>query len=148
MKYSVNLFGIYELHHTRFEVTDRSLHSDWVMGTEGVHPGDELVEEKNFYGNLFFPYKVIEDVSVQYEHRSGNKTEMRTLNSIINHKPSQCNFWHYEIWWRNDLGFMIEDFSNGPQRSAIGAIRAYLKDIANEMPSVSPHLIPESSYVN
>ena len=146
IKYSLNLYGIYENNHTKFEVKDKTLHSDWQVGTDGVMPENKSVVEKPRYGNLFFDYNAIRALSVKYEDLSGKQKEVRTITSIINHKPSRCNFWHYEIWWSNDMGSMIEDFSNSPQRSALSAIKTYLLNIASEAPAVEPQVIQQRLY--
>lgn len=116
--YSVNLNGDFLPEDVKFEIiqNEHLYHADWETGRDGIKPNEEDYHINDDRTPLFF---FVEDL-YQFESLQidGKKIEVR-----IEHKPVNCNYWHFTLNWLCDEEILQES----KKRGLLGKIRLLLQ---------------------
>lgn len=127
--YSTNLPGIFKLWHNRIELTGDNKKQfrsywDWVST---VYPPEY---KKDFYLNentsyFFLKIGEVEQITIPF-NKNGKRKLDNILRCVVVHTPTNCNFWHFSIRWRDSHGIFISANSATWKYKMIATIRAIL----------------------
>lgn len=141
---SVSLFGIYQEEDVMYcMVGDRSafFQERWIVGESVPHPADKDYEERRERGFFYLSIDDIHNHTITYEKNN----EQHDLICSIVHCPTNCNFWHFEVKWRNEDGFIQPQSGNWKKR-VLNKIRNIISEFGQtgSPPAVD---ISESLYI-
>lgn len=99
---SMNLVSVYQRNDARY-VVDFILNPNaklpWNNGDISVNPKRDLKYKKDAG---YFGFRISDILSIKKEmpirEKNGKKDETYEITTRIEHKPTRCNYWHYEIY--------------------------------------------------
>lgn len=95
---SFNLFGIYKIEHIKITIENRGYHDYWNPEQEPLSIDEISFSLDNEAFPIFFLILNLHNIDFPYEKTIKNKhTESLTGTCRIEHKPTKCNFWHFEL---------------------------------------------------
>lgn len=99
---SMNLVAAYQRNDTRLIVDYKAnpMASDgWESGHDTICPNKQLKYKKNVG---YFGFKIADILSIKkvlsLKEKNGRTDETYEISTWIEHKPTKCNYWHYEIY--------------------------------------------------
>lgn len=99
---SMNLVSIYRKSDTRYVVdfkANASADQDWKPKVKAVCPKKKLKVRRNVG---YFGFRIADILSIKKQlplkEKNGIKEELYEISTRIEHKPTRCNYWHYEIY--------------------------------------------------
>ena len=121
---SVSLFGIFNAQDILYTIKGGRkgyFFQEWVVGEE-VDPPTE--EEYSIDKNKGCFYISIDDLRSlkPIKYTIGESSKQYELSCQIVHCPTRCNFWHFEIRWINEEGF-LHDMSGSWKRRVAKLIK-------------------------
>ncbi|MDA3940912.1 MAG: hypothetical protein PF693_16635 [Spirochaetia bacterium] len=125
---STNLYAVYVCNHLNFNPLDKSFHDYW-------SPGDSVLDATKIEYELiddvfpiFFFIKDLHRQTIPYKKTMPNKNNIQEFHGTtsIVHKPTKCNYWHFEFsihdvndniiskaggtWQKNIANFLLKSF--------------------------------------
>lgn len=97
-QYSLNLLGIFKVKHSKIRIDPKvtGKYSDyWSSGDIAARPRWNEIRLDSDRGAIFFKFSIVNDYP--YSTCLGSTKYQFTL--CLRHKPTKCNFWHFEIKW-------------------------------------------------
>jgi len=113
---------------------------------DGIRPYNKDVSIILDAGALYYDFEKLLSLRPTYSGIGGNG--IKILKPLILHKPTKCNFWHYEIFWLDEDGNDISEQTGNWIRRAVSGIRTSLKLIALEPHSEHYYRPLEADYIN
>ncbi len=135
LNWSCNLYGPFQVDYFKFKITEKSFNEYWTEGEEISAP---LIDRDFSIDNEFSYYflhigQILENLKIPYDRDYGGRIEKDQIAvPILVHCPTLCNFWHFEIRWKNDEGEIINPKKKSKWVKSIynsikNAIRQYCK---------------------
>lgn len=99
-QYSLNLLGIFKTKHSKIKLKNpNSPYSDyWLSGDKNLRPKWNEIKRDSKRGEIYFKFSEVNNFPFPIE--SGK--QFSKYNLALKHKPTKCNFWHFEIKWYDD----------------------------------------------
>lgn len=115
---SLYMYGVYNECHFNIVVTDKEYFSYW-NGEEELT--DVPYEEQERFA-IFLKSNTIKDKSISYINNNGEK-DIYYLH--YEHKPTRCNFWHFELFvTKNDETVHVPRKSGATRKNVAEKIKA------------------------
>lgn len=135
--YSTNLPGVFELWHNTIELIGANKkyfrsYWDWVS----TAPAPEFEEDFEFNKDVswfFIRIGAIEKISIPF-NKNPNKQADNVLFGVVAHTPTNSNFWHFSIKWKNSDGEYISANKATWKYNRIATIRAMLTQLISIRP--------------
>ena len=148
LQYSLSIFGIFNTHEVKFIVKDdkefpKGYHYDWIPRTNGIRPLPDHVNIDENKGCIFFNFGKLKILSPKFKYIN---EKVETLKPLILHKPTNCNYWHYEVTWVNEDNQDISILEGSWKKRAYSAIKTLLIDIASEIPPADYYMLKSEDY--
>lgn len=135
--YSTNLPGVFELWHNKIEligVNKRYFRSYWDWETSIAPPEFEEDFQFNIDVSCFFlRIGAIEKISIPFNKKPNSQPD-DALFCVVAHTPTNCNFWHFSIKWKNSEGEFISGNKAAWKYNRIATIRALLAQLISIRP--------------
>lgn len=134
LEWSCNLYANYSIDNLDIEILERKFNSYWDYATAiepPTHPNQfDRSSDTNHY---FIPISKVEKIKIPYDKASNSYH----TQAFVHHCPTLCNYWHFEIRWRDADGNPIPRGKSGAWvkqiRGSIKAmIRQHVKPIADK----------------
>jgi hypothetical protein len=144
--YSTNLPGIFELHHNEIEFTGDErkyfrTYWDWASEVKiPVYEQDYFINEN--IGWFLLPINEIHGQTIPFSRKGGEQPNELAM-AIALHTPSNSNFWHFSIRWKDANGYISTKDSKW-KNQIIATIRALLSELIQL--DYSGQNIPENYY--
>lgn len=95
---SMNLYSIYDHSHIAIIINDKKLHDYWYPH-ESIPKSDDIdfeINDSTF--PIFLPLNKLHRKPFPYS-KNNPKNGLEVLEGflLIDHKPTKCNFWHFEL---------------------------------------------------
>lgn len=163
---SMNLLSVYRKRHTQYIVNYKSNNgaSDpWKLGEVSIIPRKKLKKKKSAG---YFGMKIADIMSIQkklpMKNNEGASEDEFLISTVIEHKPSRCNYWHFEIYlYAKDLDKPNESYcgkmtdlaakkiiSNNQVKVVPGKMLQEFKKIAKMRSELIEFHIPKEFYLN
>ena len=115
---STFLYGYYEEHHAGIRVNDAALYADWNKDIPDLRAVDIMFSQKKAWP-LFLAAAKLDRQEIDFNG------EMYILS--FSHKPTKVNYWHFELWVKDDIGNRIpRDRSNAHTKYLAKSILEYI----------------------
>lgn len=135
--YSTNLPGVFELWHNTIELmgaNKKYYRSYWDWESAVAAPKFEedfgLSEDISCF---FIRIGAVEKISIPF-NKNPNKQADDVLYGVVCHTPTNCNFWHFSIKWKNSKGEYINANKATWKYNRIATIRALLTQLISIRP--------------
>ena len=118
--FSVNLLGQFELQDIPWRPLAKPLYEYWQLGEAGLMPQPDEVEYKeertwNYYW-----------LDIRDLHGVTFKVTGKEYTCCVCHKPTRCNYWHFELHFHDEAGAAVSQMSRGQIDKAARRIRPWL----------------------
>lgn len=129
--YSTSLTGIFELAHNAIELTGerkKYFRTYWDENSAVDIPEfekDFILKEET--GWFFLQIDRINGITIPF-NRKGTIPENETATAIVVHTPTNSNFWHFSLKWKDDKGFISTNDSKW-KNNIIATVRALLCEL-------------------
>jgi hypothetical protein len=136
---STYLFGNYKVEHVKYKAIERPLEDYWSDSTQCLSPTNiKYVEEPANIIPIYFEIKSLHLYAFPM-HKKGEdgKKITETINGMVHviHKPTNTNYWHFELIVKDQDGKEYERDTDGKKnfvkRAAEAFLETHLKHIAN-----------------
>ena len=149
LDYSLLILGQYSEKDFKFSVKDdkvdpKGYNRNWEMGTDGIMPLSSDVDIDGNKGGIYFKFISLMNIRPQYIY-SG--TIQKSLIPKIIHKPTNCNFWHFEVRWLNATGEDIFALQGPWKKRAATGIKTNLRQICSEILPTNYFELEDLDYV-
>lgn len=129
--YSTNLPGVFELHHNEIDLIGDNKkyfrsYWDWNSGVDMPLYQQDFEFNKNVSW-FFLQIDKINCVSIPF-NKKAEKPPDETARAIVLHTPTNCNFWHFSIRWKDSKGFISPNDSKW-KMNIIATIRALMSEM-------------------
>lgn len=94
---SVNLMGHYRVVDSQINVLSPEYHQDWPIGTLGKKPSKNEFFIDNKRGVVFIRFEAFHNYPFDYTH--SDTSENYNFYCRLDHCPTLCNYWHFEVNW-------------------------------------------------
>lgn len=135
--YSTNLPGVFELWHNTLELTGenkRYFRSYWDWESTAITPAYKVDFKLNNEVSWFFlRIGAVEKISIPFNKNAKNQPD-DVLSGLVSHTPTNCNFWHFSIKWKNSKGEFINTNKSAWKHNIIATIRALLMQLMTTKP--------------
>lgn len=130
---SFNLFGIYTIEHLRIIVENKDYHEYWKPKQEILSINEILFSLDEEAYPIFFSIINIHNIEFPYEKAINNKyTESLLATCKIEHKPTKCNYWHFELSiYSSEKNYIIYSSSAWKKRVSKYILKSILKIVAS-----------------
>lgn len=163
---SMNLLSVYRKRHTQYVVdykTNNGASDPWKLGDISIIPYKKLKKKKSAG---YFGMKIADIMSIQkklpMKNNEGAKEDEFLISTVIEHKPTRCNYWHFEIYlYAKDLDNTSDKYSgkmtdlasrkiisNNQVKVVPGKMLQEFKKIAKMRSEMIGFHIPEEYYVD
>jgi hypothetical protein len=128
--YSTNLIGIFEAAFNKIELigdNKKLLRSYWDFQTEIKTPvfEEDFVNEENIKW-FFLHIGKINNHKIPFKKTDNSQTEEQA-HAIVVHTPTNCNFWHCSVRWKEGENFISTNNSKWKNK-VIAAVRSFLSE--------------------
>lgn len=130
--YSTNLPGVFELWHNKIELVGLNRKNfrsywDWIsmVRTPQFEDDFKLREDVSWF---FLRIGAIEKITIPF-NKAPNKNADDALVGVVVHTPTNCNFWHFSIKWKNLRGELISSNKATWKYNRIATLRALLSQL-------------------
>ncbi len=150
--FSTNLLGHFELDYLQYSIVgnDRKYYfSYWDFSSEVRTPIINIdFELSKQYGYFLLPVKVFHGLTFPF--KKGDRKDY-TATLLVTHKPTNCNFWHFEIGWHvlDSSGIPIAVNKNSKaewQLSLAGVLKSKIKFHFESLIPSQLNYLPSSEY--
>jgi hypothetical protein len=130
--YSTNLPGMFALYHNQLEIVGENkkyFRTYWEEGaqvTKPTHLQDFVVNER--IGWFYLPIAKLEGLRIPF-NRNNNPPASEIATSVVLHTPTNSNFWHFSIRWKDQTGTYIDANKSAWQKQVIAKVRALFSEI-------------------
>ena len=115
---SVFLYGYYTEKHTGIRVDDATLYADWTNDLQELRDVDIAFSQEKACP-LFLAAAKLDRQKIDYNGE--------TYILSFSHKPTRVNYWHFELWVKDNTGNRIpRDKSNAHTRYLAKSILEYI----------------------
>ena len=129
--YSTNLPGIFELQHNEIELfgdKKKLFRSYWDWASEVETPIYKQDFELNIDAGWFFlPIDKIVSITIPF-NKNAQKNDTDIARAVAVHTPTNCNFWHFSIKWKDSAGF-INSNDSAWKRKIIATVRSLFSEL-------------------
>ena len=142
---SVSLFGIFREEDIVYHVVGDKrtfFQEEWTTGQSISPPDSSDYEERKERGFFYLKIDDIHNHPIVYER---NNEQHKLICSVV-HCPTNCNFWHFEVRWRNEEGLIRMQSGNWKKR-VLNKVRNIVSEFG-QIGSPSKTDIPRSLYIN
>lgn len=132
--YSTNLPGVFELVHNKLEIVGEDKKYFITYWDEGVpvvtpiHEQDLIVNDGA--GWFFLPINKVAGLRIPFNRKQNLPTNETALSAVV-HTPSNSNFWHFSIKWKDDNGDYISANESKWKNQIIAKVRALFSELIN-----------------
>jgi hypothetical protein len=142
LTWSCNLFNLYSIDHCFFNVHNKALTMvewDFVTLTEPlIHEKDFTILEE--FGTYFLSIgEVVENLQVPY--KIGTEPEYYA-KPYVYHCPNPCNFWHFELRWKDNKNDEIKFSKSAWKNKMLGTMRSVLRNYCFNLDEIEISAIP------
>lgn len=143
---SVNLLGVFRHLDVRYQIESNGeyYHADWEVGEQVEPPSDQDYSINENKGCFYIGLGEINNLSIPY--KNGATGDEYILHCRPFHRPTNCNFWHLELRWYNDHGYIKGQQGNWKKR-ILTNIRNLISEFGLDIPPFEPR-ITEGVYTN
>ena len=106
---SVNIYGPFLLDDIKFQIISKDLNNYWNEADECleyIQPTDYTITESR--GAIFLYLFSLHNKPFPYSKNINNEERDFIGTCIVIHKPTKCNFWHFEIKFKEQDGKIIK----------------------------------------
>jgi len=129
--FSTNLPGVFKLNHNFLEITGddkKYFRTYWDYQSEVKTP----VFEQDFFideniGWFFIQIDKINGLTIPF-NRNAEKAVSETATAIVVHTPTNSNFWHFSVKWKDANGYISTGTSKW-KNNVIATVRAMLSEL-------------------
>lgn len=131
--YSTNLPGIFELQHNLIELMGEQktyFRKYWDAVSEVKVPAylqDFSINENG--GWFFLKIDKINGITIPFNNRKSEDLPNEIATSVIVHTPTNSNFWHFSIKWKDEKAVFINTNNAKWKNSIIATVRALLSEL-------------------
>lgn len=150
--WSCFLLGIFQKEHIHIKVKNGDRTKNWNYVDSCAIPNDNEIE-MNTLPPLFLLVKDVHNKDFPYPNpqQQNSKDTKKTTKLIgkcaVEHKPSNCNFWHFQFKFNNQENDHIKNGDSGWKKDAARSfITMTLKHLLTHKSPQSFPTIPEAAY--
>jgi hypothetical protein len=129
--FSVNLLGQFQVEDIGWRPLVATLYTYWQEGEQGLLPQVEEAEYKE-PGTWNYYWLDIRDL-----HGVSFVGAGKQYTCCVCHKPTRCNYWHFELHFHDETGAVVAQMSRGQIDKAARRIRPWLIEQVKTAPPES-----------
>lgn len=128
--YSTNLPGVFKIEHNTIDLIGENkryfrTYWDWVSSVKVPAYQQDFELNKNV-GCFFLQIDKINGITIPFNKKVNTPAD-ETAHSVVLHTPTNSNFWHFSIKWKDSNGF-ISSTNSKWKANIIATIRALLSE--------------------
>lgn len=140
--WSCNLYNLFDIKHIPFKVHNKELtNCEWDFLTEVEIP---LIEKDFSIVKNFGHYFLIIDEIFTNTKIPHNKIKVVNpyAKPYIYHSPNKCNYWHFELRWKDQDNVIINRNKSEWKNNLISTMKSLLRECCLSIEQVDHSLIP------
>jgi len=140
--WSCNLFNCFDITHIPFKVHNKELtNCEWDFLSEVEKP---LIEKDFVIDNNFGHYFILIDEIFTETQIPHNKAKVVNpyAKPFIYHCPNKCNYWHFELRWKDQDDVVINRNRSEWKNNLISTMKSFLRECCVSIEQVDQSVIP------
>lgn len=144
LTWSCNLFNLFQIENLKFSVYNKEMtHYEWDYETEVKEPiYNEDFEVLTEFGCYFLSIsEIISNLRVPYTR---DKEVDAKAQPYVEHVPTPCNFWHFEMKWKDaNQKAISKNMGSKWKNTLVGTMRSYIRNYCLALDEIDQSIIPE-----
>ena len=145
--YSTNLPGVYQIEHNKLSLIGdnrKYFRTYWKSGDVIEPVFEKDFNNKDDCGCFYLPIKHIQNI--KHPFNRGPKTNEEVAEAVVIHTPTNSNFWHFSIRWKDENGDEISVTNSKWKDKLIATIRATVLNLIDRQPCTLKE-VPDHFYI-
>jgi|GEM_PF-1015612 len=140
--WSCNLYNCFDIVHIPFKVHNKDLtNCEWDFESEVDIPLiNKDFEIDEFFGQYFI---LIDDlfINTQIPHNKA-KVVNPYAKPFVYHSPNKCNFWHFELKWKDQDGVIINRNKSEWKNNLLSTMKSFLRESCIPIEDIDQTSVP------
>lgn len=128
--YSINLLGVFRVRDSKIEIRKKArsgFHTSWKPGGKFFRPQKQEYSINKRSGLFFMEFNKVNNFPASILQQSTG-VQFQFICKV-DHKPTRCNFWHFEIHWENKNNGARVHIDNNKIRGVPKTVASQMRDV-------------------